>query len=214
VLADTGLSTELLFHEALWPDYVSLVFSAYLFILVVARKCSNRLSSRLQRHSAVLYGIIWLSVFGTVYQLSRAQSRGFKYDALIIRLVLLTGLSLIHFAAPRAPALVYFGQRQQTAPPGPDETASLFSRLTFTWINKLAWKAYRASLEISELYPVNRHCRATVVISTFGSTKGDTGNLLWKMFSFCRKDLLRQLEVLFSIVIGRLTLVFNAVAGL
>lgn len=76
--------------------------------------------------------------------------------------------------------------------PGRDEIANLLSRLTFSWLNGLVWKAFRVTLEASDLYPLKQNRTSALLAPKFRASAAATLSLLWRLYHFFKYDLLIQ----------------------
>ncbi|KAF4627293.1 hypothetical protein G7Y89_g10861 [Cudoniella acicularis] len=183
VLADTILSLSLIISGRTAYDHPSplamVIFSAYLLLLLVARNSVAARSlgqdGRFQLHSSFLY-------------VSAVALRAPFYT----RLALFTILCLFHLTARRFRAQPRFGARTFISPPGKDEIASIISYLTYSWIDGLVWKAFRGTLQASDLYPLNRDQKSVVVIPGFYAAVSTTLPLLWRIYHFFKYEVLRQ----------------------
>ncbi|KAM0245405.1 hypothetical protein ACHAQJ_010576 [Trichoderma viride] len=115
--------------------------------------------------------------------------------------VLFTVVLLLHVTAPNAivdsTARGVNGQIQ----PGKENAASLLSRWTFSWVNAVIWKAFRAHLSASDLYALNWYDTARVTGQLFHKAAPVTLKLLWRLYHFTKHDMLNQgaWAVLFSL---------------
>ncbi|KAK6849932.1 hypothetical protein PG995_013765 [Apiospora arundinis] len=107
-----------------------------------------------------------------------------------IRLWLFMSLFATHEFAPRRPPLDPDGNEFDI---GSQDTASLFSLLSFSWTSGLLWKASRmGSLDATNLGPLALGQTSAVIISAYASRKIRGTRLLWHVFHFLRRDILEQ----------------------
>lgn len=170
--------------------FASVLFSVYLLLLLAGRSYSNEFC--LQSHSVGLYAVRWLCTAFIVPAMFVEQSGLLTYTAILARLAIFTTLCLFHCIAPRAPTQISYRDDVLSSKPGRDEKASLLSRLTFFWINGLVWKAFRRSLDASDLYQLNRNQTSAVLAPRFRATTAATLPLLWRIYHFFKYDYLKQ----------------------
>jgi ABC-type multidrug transport system fused ATPase/permease subunit len=196
-----GLTAELTLDAALFlyrGDLVSIgniVLCVYLLALVIARDHSTELlCAQLQTHSVTLYLVQWLSAAIIAHRMVIDEMGGFEIIAASCRLVLLTGLVLFHWTASRVPIHELKAHNEDTLPPpGPTDTASLLSRLSFSWVSELLWTAYRAGpLQVVNLDPLSLNRASAVVDPAFHSKTSSSSTLLWRIAQFLWWDLLKQ----------------------
>ncbi len=187
IVTDAAITITHLVRRDDGVTFAAPLLSAYLLLLVVARDPRGELGARLPAHSAALYSVQLICTALIV-----ASAEGFTRTTLLVRLGLFTALVLIHAAAPRAPMGKWVEADGDVRPLGPEETASLLSRLAFSWIDGLLWKALRAGpLEAATLYPLGPANASAVVVPAF-HRRSAPAPLIWRIFYFLRRDLLRQ----------------------
>ncbi|CRG87885.1 hypothetical protein PISL3812_04906 [Talaromyces islandicus] len=71
-----------------------------------------------------------------------------------------------------------------------DITASFLSRMSFSWLDELVWKAFRATLEVSDLYPLSAEQKSDAIAREFGVMP--TASLLRRLWHFMKYDVLSQ----------------------
>lgn len=166
----------------------TLLLSVFLVALVAARDHNSRLYPSLRSHSEALYYVQWACIVIIAQTKLDAQQSKLTQIAFLLRVVLFTGLILIHWMAPR----VAYGNIY-TSTLGRDERASLYSRFQFSWLNELLWKAFRAGpLERSDLYPLNKRLTSILVTPAFRTQTTYSLSMLGRIFQFMRADLLKQ----------------------
>ncbi|MCJ1350607.1 MAG: hypothetical protein MMC33_000588 [Icmadophila ericetorum] len=194
LLADIITGIVLLLHEKAPQDcplaFTSVLFSVYLLLLLAGRSYSAEF--RLQPHSVGLYAVQWLYTALITRAMFVEESGWFRCIAILIRLAIFTTLCLLHCIAPRVPTQTSYRGDKLSSTPGRDETASLLSRLTFFWINALVWKAFRRTLEASDLYQLNRNQTSAVLAPRFRAAAAATLPLLWRIYHFFKYDFLKQ----------------------
>ena len=169
--------------------FASVLFSFYLLLLLAGRYYSAELW--LQSHSLGLYAVRWLCTALIVPAMFVEQFEWFRCIATLTRLAIFTTLCLFHCIAPRAPAQITYRDDGHSKP-GKDETASLLSRLTFFWINGFLWKAFRRTLEASDLHHLNQSQSSTALAPRFRTMTAATLPLLWRIYQFFKHDIIKQ----------------------
>lgn len=194
LLADIFLSAFILLHGGTARDcslaFAPVLFSVYLLLLLVGRSCGGNCS--LRPHSVRLYAIQWLCTAFIVSVMLVEQKGWSRWSEVLTHLAIFTTLCLFHCTAPRVSSERSIKHNVLSSASGRDETASLLSRLTFSWVNSLLWKAYRRTLETSDLYNLNGEQRSARVAPTFRTLAAATPPLLWRVFAFFKYDILRQ----------------------
>ncbi|CRG85577.1 hypothetical protein PISL3812_02624 [Talaromyces islandicus] len=195
ILAEISIAIFLLIFSGENTDltsvFASAVSSIYLLLILFVRLTRSLQSYvDLQPHSSVLYTLQWTCLTAIVHAAILGNSERNFTIATLVRFALFTFLCLFHWTAPRIPVEPYDEDHVLFLDPSEDETASLLSRMTFSWLDKLVWKAYRATLQVSDLYQLNHNHRSGVVAPRFKNTA--TNSLLWRLFGFFKSDLLWQ----------------------
>lgn len=165
------------------------LLSIYLLVILAIRLLwhSSKLCMALRSHSEALYCVQWLCVALITHAALVAQ--GPSHDSAIwvglLRLGLLTGLIMLHWTAPREPST-----QQEDAW---DATASLLSRLFFSWLDPLLWKAFRAGpLQTADLYPLSHLLVSSTITRGFHATAPSSTSMVRRTYHFLKRDLLRQ----------------------
>lgn len=166
-----------------------LLLPVYLVILIGARCAFPQLRALLRDNSEALYGVQCIYIVA-IPQASLGTQPGAPWSYGWIHLALCAALLLIHWTAPRRPS----SKDDLDAPAvGRDETASLLSGLSFSWMDGLLRKAFRAgSLEEPGLHALNRNLASAVVTQEFRTRTTPATSLLRRMFHYLKIDILRQ----------------------
>ncbi|KAH8691336.1 putative multidrug resistance protein [Talaromyces proteolyticus] len=173
--------------------FASAVSSVYLLLLVLVRKKGGvDIEINLQRHSVALYTVQWFCLSLIVHAEILSGTRLLSVIAILIRFALFTTLCLFHWTAPQIPRRAYKTGGAFLSDLSKEETASSVSRLSFSWINELIWKAYRTTLEVEDLYPLNDAQKSNTVNSRFHLVSAPTVFLPWRLWRFFKYDILRQ----------------------
>ncbi|KAK8065257.1 ATP-dependent bile acid permease [Apiospora hydei] len=182
----------LLDHEQ-FGSAVTLSISACLLALALAR-CLGfvGLDACLQPHSMTLYAV---QVPCTAVLLPLAfldhPDRQNMYLYYFIRIWLFIGLFVIHGFAPRVPQVDLINNNGFVS--GSQDTASLFSLLSFSWATGLLWEAFRAgSLDAASLDPLRPEQTSAFIVLAYMSQKVRGARLAWQILRFLRLDILEQ----------------------
>lgn len=175
--------------------FISALSSTYFLFLALIRRNTQDSSTNhdLQRHSIILYGIQLVSLAIINHTIIIQRSRPFIITANILRLVVFTVLCLCHWTVPRSPVLESFeGDARSVLDVSEQDTASVISCITFSWLNGLVWKAFRATLEVQDLYQLAHNQKAEMVVPNFQATTPTTTPLLRRLYHTIKYDMLRQ----------------------
>ncbi|KAI9930032.1 hypothetical protein MW887_011842 [Aspergillus wentii] len=183
------------------PAVGKLVSWGYILFLALVRLLLSVLDlhslPRLWNHTAALYGFQWLFAVGTfrsaiIYPLSK---RALIFS--IVEFTLSTLLLIIAITTRRGNKAVLL-EREEGLEPPKDQTASLFSLATFSWLDPLILKGYRQPLEAEDVWNVTTSHKASNVINDFRRSQ-PKGTLLWKLTKyFCGPILLQGAWTAFS----------------
>ncbi|OKL58744.1 hypothetical protein UA08_06298 [Talaromyces atroroseus] len=174
---------------------ITTIPSIYLLLLIFLRRSSHRLA--LQSHSVVLYSLQWIFLATAIHkQIVTGEERPILLASLI-RFAISATLCLFHWTAKRIPAQTSDGNDDILASKlSKDGTASALSRLSFFWLNELIWKAYRTTLEVSDLYPLNPDQKSDVVARHFDFNADylsvTSTPLLRRLWRFIKYDIVVQ----------------------
>ena len=112
------------------------------------------------------------------------------YSYYSIRTWLFMGLFAIHGFAPRVPPLDRNGNRLNVSS---QDTANLFSLLSFSWISGLLWGVFRTeSLDATRLDPPTLEQTSALIVPAYESQTICDARLMWRIFRFLRRDILQQ----------------------
>ncbi|EED19134.1 multidrug resistance protein, putative [Talaromyces stipitatus ATCC 10500] len=173
--------------------FASAVSSIYLLLLALVRQTPYfEIVKVLQTHSATLYTVQWVCIGVTGHALIFEGHGQLLTIATLTRFGIFTALCLFHWTASRVPVQASLNKKIPSSEPSREETASLISRLAFSWVNELVWRSFRATLEASDLYQLRQNQRSKVVSLRFHDIAATTIPLLRRLYRFLKYDLLRQ----------------------
>lgn len=199
ILADIHISVFLLVGIGELTDhlatFISAVSSTYLLFLALVRKTLREtcVGYELQHHSIVIYAIQVTCLAITNHAMIIKTTQIFVLTANILRFVVFIVLCLCHWTAPKLPISRQLnGDDISTLNISKQETASFISCLTFSWLNDLVWKSFRATLEVYDLYQLPYRQKCGIIIPYFQSTTTATSPLLRRLYRIVKYDMLRQ----------------------
>ncbi|KAE8555164.1 hypothetical protein TMatcc_005247 [Talaromyces marneffei ATCC 18224] len=199
IIADITINVFLLVGSQDTADhlaiFISALSSAYILFLALVRKTlhGSSTSHDLHRHSIVLCAIQLASLVILNHAIIIQRTVLFVTIANLLRLLVFAVLCLCHWSAPRSPVSRQVkGADTFPSDVSKEDTASIISRLTFSWLNGLVWKSFRATLEVSDLYQLSQNQKSNMVISTFQATTPATSPLLRRIYRIVKYDMLRQ----------------------
>lgn len=136
-----------------------LISFIYLFGLWCMRQWVLRLEigawNLIRSHSGALYALCWLClVFATLSTFTEPVDKPWALTAILV-CALSTLALLLHITAPNGIVQSISGRLHDPLQPGKENSASLISHWTFSWVNSIIWKAFRDHLSTSDLYALN-----------------------------------------------------------
>ncbi|KAL7907490.1 P-loop containing nucleoside triphosphate hydrolase protein [Trichoderma velutinum] len=156
---------------------------------------------RIRTHTSVLYALNWLCLVFMV--LSAGTEPTGKAGAIVNILlgVLVTFVLLLHVTAPNTIVESTSRRFSISVQLGKEVSASLISRWTFSCVDSVIWRAFRAHLKTSDLYELNWADTARVTSRLFNKAAPATLKLVLRLYHFTKHDLMNQgaWAVLFSL---------------
>lgn len=176
---------------------VAILSSAYMLLLVLLRawvgEASPGLFSTLTSHSMAMYFVQWLCTLVSAHSIIVEQVGMPHAEASLLRVAIFTVLLLLHATAPRRLAKPSRDDGMHLfARPAPEETASLASRLTLSWIASLVWRGYGATLESHDLWDLSRDQKSAKLAASFRETASATVPLLRRLLKYFKGEILLQ----------------------
>ncbi len=177
------------------PSLAAIFLSAYLSVLLLwrsytAQKGNHRLVARLWAQSATISAVHWFCLLLTLLGRETSPADTSGITATIVHLGAFSLIVLLHVTTPRT--VTEPTGKPQHLKPSREQTASLLSRLTFSWLGSLVWKAFRTSLETTDLYLLNEDESSSRVDTRYRTLTTDRAALLWRLFQLLKGDILRQ----------------------
>lgn len=175
-----------------------LLLSVFLFAFASLRLLSaSHLALSSRSHSEALYCVQWICLLLMTHRRLVTEPGSLVFWIDLTQLGLFTALVSFHWTASRVPSIHHDGIRNADVDIedlGTDEKASFLARLSFTWLDPLLWKAFRAGpLDPAvDLYPLNSNINAATVIPQFRIRGSVASSFLKKIYHFLKWDLLQQ----------------------
>ncbi|QKX61616.1 uncharacterized protein TRUGW13939_08768 [Talaromyces rugulosus] len=155
---------------------------AYLLLLVKLRLSSgSSLIPTLQTHSVVLYTLQCIFCAVTAHAQVVTNAAQPLLLTTLIQSAIFAILSLLHLASTRQPM-----DNNDAGDIRKDMTASFLSRMSFSWLDELVWKAFRATLEVPGLYPLSEEHKSETIAREFSSIS--SANLLRRLWQLTKYD--------------------------
>lgn len=185
-----------------WQTLAMVLFSTYLSVLlwpaIWFTPARTILLSRCWSHSTALYLLQWIcllvSVHGVIVLPSPDPGNSLA-TMLLIRFGLFTLLLLLRLFAPRTPVDSSLYPGEETAFPTTSakvETASLASRLTFSWAGDLVWHGYRNTIQVGDLDDLAHDQKCANIVATFWARFTVPLPLVTRLLRLFKHDLLLQ----------------------
>lgn len=152
------------------------LFWGYLFIIASLRIANlRRVHIRLPSlwaHSTTVY---FFNFFPTILKFRSTLIHGMSNKSIenyyIVEFIISLTLFLLNFSATIGdkPSELYITSDGVT--PSPETVSSIFSFITYSWINPMVWKAYKNPLEMSDIWGLRKDDYALPVLKSFEEAK-------------------------------------------
>ncbi|KAH8664360.1 ABC transporter type 1, transmembrane domain-containing protein [Xylariales sp. PMI_506] len=186
------------------PVTISIVTWSYVFILATLRLVLSSVKLRiygLWYHTASIYAFQWLfSIVAFRSVLIRQTPQLFR-TLTIIDFVLTSILFALSMNVRMGNKTVLM-EWEDGIEPSHELLASVFSHLTFSWVDSILWKGYKAPYEIQMVWNLIPSDTAGHVLGEYRRMK-KTAKLAWRLSSFFKTMLIAQ--CLWATVAGILT---------
>ncbi|PNY27495.1 ATP-dependent bile acid permease [Tolypocladium capitatum] len=183
-------------HSQTPSSLVAILSSAYMLSLVLLRASIVGASPgpfcTLGSHSMAIYFVQWLCTLVSAH--SVVDRVGMPHmEASLLRVAIFSLLLLLHATAPRQLTKPFCGDdTDRLARPVPEETASLASRLTLSWVASLVWQGYSTILESHDLWDLARDQKSASLAPSFRQMASATVPLLQRLLKYFKGDILLQ----------------------
>ncbi|CAD6502128.1 BgTH12-02369 [Blumeria graminis f. sp. triticale] len=158
------------------PLLVAIVTWMYIGILVLTRLAlfnSNWISLRIWNHTTVLYLSKWL-ISLVIFRSAIVHPRSKNTQALIMAEFVLTsflfGIAITSRKGNKTVALDW----EDGIEPSRESLASLLSLATFGWVDKIMWKGYKKTFELSDVWNLFPRDKAATVLADYRQFKRTT----------------------------------------
>ncbi|KAJ6437930.1 ATP-dependent bile acid permease [Purpureocillium lavendulum] len=177
---------------------VGLVTWVYVLILASLRLSpgtSKWCNMDLWNHTAAIYGLSW--VFNTFILRSALihPSSQLAQILIIVEFALITLLFGMAVTARKGNKTVLL-EWEDGVEPSREPLASLFSLVTFSWVDAIVYQGWKKSLEIENVWNLLPRDKAAAVIADYRQLK-KTGALTWHLLKFFKGMLLYQFFLAF-----------------
>ncbi|WEW55998.1 Transporter of the ATP-binding cassette (ABC) [Emydomyces testavorans] len=166
--------------------YVLLLVFARLFVSIRERPSVPKLWD----HTAALYGFLWLFIVfifrSVIIHPDKHPDRLF----VIIDFALSSFLLLLAATTRKGNKTVLIQQEEDLVPPK-DQFASVFSLISFSWMDPMIWQGYKKALEMPDVWNLKPSYQAATVIMEFRRARS-TSKLAWRLFRYFNRTLLIQ----------------------
>ncbi|KAF2457222.1 ABC transporter type 1, transmembrane domain-containing protein [Lineolata rhizophorae] len=145
---------------------------------------------KLWYHTAFIYGFMW--IFTVIL---------FRSEIVHPRSSLARGLTIADFALVTLLGLVALTSRKGNRPvelehegelePSKEQTASVLSLATFSWVDAIVWKGYMKTYELPDVWNLAPKDKAARVLADYRQIKKTT-RLTWHLLGYFRRGLILQ----------------------
>lgn len=207
VLAELGIHISALATQAWGPkgeiaSIASVATWGYIAVLTSLRlllSSSSRYSfPRIWYHTAFLYGFQWIC---TVFL--------FRSQIIHPRSPLAQALMSTNFALSTLLALIALTSRKGNKPveleyegqldPSREPLASVFSLVTFGWVDPIVWKGYKKTYEMADVWNLTVKDKAAAILADYRQVK-KTSILAFHLLSYFKRGLI--IQTLWAVISG------------
>lgn len=173
---------------------VRLAAWSYICATVLLRSLSTRVeyygARRLWTHTVWLYNLQWLfTVLSFRSTLMFSDKKSARFLA-IADLVLTSILALIALTSKQGFKVISL-ETEDKLEPSKEQSASLLSLGTFSWVDDLVWHGYRKTLNLADVWDLSPEDKTAAVLADFQGLK-QASTLTWHLLKYFHKDLLVQ----------------------
>lgn len=171
-----------------------LLVWSYLFAIVILRSLftnANYCGVRwLWNHTVLLYTLQWLFAILSFRSTLASSSRKSTRSLTIADLVLSSILALIALTSRRKRRVISL-EGGDKLKPSKEQSASLLSLGTFSWVDDLVWHGYKKTLDLADVWDMPSEDKTAAVLADFQGLK-QTSTLTWRLLRYFHADLLVQ----------------------
>ncbi|ODV81047.1 uncharacterized protein CANTADRAFT_25320 [Suhomyces tanzawaensis NRRL Y-17324] len=164
------------FKHASYVPFIKTAFWFYVFVIVSIRvgnlrKVNIKLPN-LWIHSTTIYFFNFLTSILTFRSALVGTIKNHTVqNYYIVEFALSATLLVLNFTATAGdkPSKLYY--TSDGIAPSPENVSSIFSFITYTWIDKMVWKAYNQPLEMSDIWGLREDDYALYILKSFEAYK-------------------------------------------
>jgi ABC-type multidrug transport system fused ATPase/permease subunit len=175
-----------------------LITWLYVLILTSLRLALSNTRWRMPRlwnHTATIYTFQWLFIL-IIFRSALIHPHSRLSKVLVIiefsLSTLLFAIALATRKGNKAVALEWEGDVQ----PSKEPLASLFSIITFSWVDGIVWEGYRKTLELRDVWNLIPKDKAAAILADYRKLK-KTSKLAWHLLNYFRWSLFLQCSYAF-----------------
>ncbi len=166
---------------------------AYIFVLATLRLTLSKTKYRVPRlwnHTAMLYTIMWILAIIS-FRSVLIHPRSELTEALIITDFALNSILFGIAVTTRKGNKAVVMEWENGIEPSREPLASIFSIVTFSWVDPIVWKGYHKTLEISEVWNLHPKDKSKAVLERYRAVP-KAFKLAWHLLYFFRGGLFAQ----------------------
>ncbi|KAI0997292.1 ABC transporter 7 [Podosphaera aphanis] len=186
------------------PSVTGIITWAYIGTLVLARLTLHYTSWKIPRvwnHTATLYLLMWLFSLITFRSFIIHPRTNFEQAVLFTEfglVTLLTGIAITTRKGNKAIVLEW----ENNIEPSREPLASLFSLITFGWVDTIVWKGYKKPFEMREIWNLAPKDKAAKILADYRQIKKTTA-LSFHLLRYFKKHLF--IQCIFGVLSGIFT---------
>lgn len=167
-----------------WTYVGILSLSRFAFLLL------NQRISTLWNHTVAIYMSTWVLSL-VIFRSNLIHPRtGFAQTTTTTEFILVSLLFFIAISTRRRNKIVVL-EWENDIEPSREPLASYLSLATFSWVDKIVWKGFKKTYELSEVWNLVPRDRAEIVLADFRQLKKTTA-LSWHLLRYFKKPLFAQ----------------------
>ena len=172
----------------------SLAVWIYILTLTVLRlflsNSTRPAFSKLWNHTAVLYSTLWI-LSSLLFRTAIIHPRSTLARIIAIVDFALTTILLLIAVLGRKGNKAVILEFEGALEPSREPLASVFSRMTFSWVDPIVMKGYKKTFELADIWNLMPKDKAAAILAEFRQTK-KTSRLAWHLLKFFKGMLLVQ----------------------
>ncbi|KAK9456561.1 hypothetical protein V1511DRAFT_208660 [Dipodascopsis uninucleata] len=187
-----------------WVSAFIVIYWTYCFVLASVRSLTLYMPKQnsLFFHSASLYIYQWFLSMITVRSILISASSRTAVGTVFINLALITALVLTALSSPTRPLPSYI-EVQKSLEPCWEPFSSLFSILTFSFVDRIVWKGFQKHLTLSDVWDLDQNLKSSEILGSFRKTSENV-SFLRGLLKFVYKEVI--FSCLCTVIYALLTL--------